>query len=52
VTFRGLELARKIGVVLVARAKGQHFLVYNGAEQIEFDALPKARPAANGRKAV
>lgn len=45
VTYRGLELARKIGVVLIARAKGQHFLVYHGAEQIRFDAVPAARPA-------
>lgn len=46
VTFRGLELARKIGVLLIARAKGQHFLVYNGAERIVFDAIPTRRPAA------
>lgn len=43
VTYRGLELARKIGVVLIARAKGRHFLVYNGAGQIHFDAIPPAR---------
>ena len=49
VTQRGLELARTIGVVLIARAKGQHFLVYNGADQIAFDAVPSKRPA---RKAV
>jgi FdhD protein len=54
VTHRGLELARKIGVCLVARAKGQHFLVYNGAEQITFDAVPPAvagRPQSAGRRA-
>lgn len=45
VTFRGLELAQKIGVVLIARAKGRHFLVYHGADQIEFDAIPAAVPA-------
>ena len=44
VTFRGLELAQKIGVVLIARAKGRHFLVYNGADQINFDAIPPAPP--------
>ena len=53
VTQRGLELAQKIGVVLIARAKGQHFLVYNGSEQILFDAIPvpagrQRRPDANG----
>ena len=45
VTFRGLELAQKIGVVLIARAKGRHFLVYNGADQIRFDAVPPLQSA-------
>jgi FdhD protein len=44
VTQMGLELARKIGVTLIARAKGQHFLVYHGAELIEYDAMPTRRP--------
>ena len=48
VTQRGLELAQKIGVILVARAKGRHFLVYNGAEQILFDAIPE--PVGGGRR--
>ena len=46
VTQRGLELARQIGVVLIARAKGEHFLVYHGADQIEFDAIPARRPGS------
>jgi FdhD protein len=51
VTYRGLELAQKIGVVLIARAKGQHFLVYNGAEQISFDAVPnRPREMNPGRR--
>ena len=41
VTQMGLDLARKIGVTLIARAKGRHFLVYNGAEHIIFDATPE-----------
>jgi FdhD protein len=48
VTQMGLELARKVGVTLIARAKGQHFLIYNGVEGIEFDAIPKPHPI--GRK--
>jgi FdhD protein len=40
VTQMGLALARKVGVTLIARAKGRHFLVYNGAEQISFNAVP------------
>ncbi len=50
VTFRGLELARKIGVVLIARAKGRHFLVYHGADQISFDAIPSVMPADGSQR--
>lgn len=41
VTQMGLELAKKLGVTLVARAKGEHFLLYHGAEQFLFDQPPK-----------
>ncbi|NKF52547.1 formate dehydrogenase accessory sulfurtransferase FdhD [Shewanella sp. WXL01] len=41
VTQMGLELAQKLGITLIARAKGRHFLVYHGAETIEFDCLAK-----------
>lgn len=44
VTNMGLELARDLGIVMIARAKGKAFLVYNGSEQIEFDATPKKPP--------
>lgn len=40
VSHMGLELAQDLGITLIARAKGRHFLVYNGAENIEFDAMP------------
>jgi FdhD protein len=42
VTHMGLELARELGVTMIARAKGEHFLVFNGAERIAFDATPTA----------
>jgi len=42
VTRMGLDLAKKVGVTLIARAKGRHFLIYNGAENILFDAAPKS----------
>lgn len=42
VTQKGLEFARKVGVTMIARAKGRHFLIYNGAERVVFDAKPKA----------
>lgn len=38
VTQMGLELAQKLGITMIARAKGRHFLVYNGADNIQFDA--------------
>lgn len=43
VTQMGLDLARKVGVTLIARAKGHHFLIYNGAELMEFDAMPEPK---------
>jgi len=39
-TQMGLEMAQKVGVILIARAKGRHFLVYNGAMQVVLDAVP------------
>jgi len=38
VTQMGLDLAQKMGITIVARAKGRHFLVYHGSETITFDA--------------
>ncbi len=43
ITQMGLELAQKTGVTLIARAKGKHFLVFNGVELIEYDAPPPNR---------
>jgi FdhD protein len=36
-TQMGLELARQAGVTMISRAKGRHFLVLNGAENMVFD---------------
>jgi FdhD protein len=43
VTRMGLELAEAIGMTLFARARGKHFLVYNGHENVTFDAIPPDR---------
>jgi FdhD protein len=43
ITRMGLDIAQKVGVTLIARAKGRHFLVYHGREFIEFDAVPAAK---------
>lgn len=45
VTRMGLELAEELGMTMIARAKGRHFMIYNGAEQVELDAIPVARHA-------
>jgi FdhD protein len=34
ITQMGLELARHLGMVMIARAKGTSFLVYSGADQV------------------
>jgi FdhD protein len=44
ITQMGVNLARKVGVTLIGRAKGRHFLIFNGREQIEFDAVPPVKP--------
>jgi FdhD protein len=43
VTRMGLELAQKVGLTMIARAKGQHFLAFSGRENIVFDAIPEPR---------
>lgn len=42
-TQMGLEMARQAGVTMISRAKGKHFLVLNGGENIEFDSIPERR---------
>jgi FdhD protein len=51
VTQMGLELAQELGLIMIARAKGKHFLVYNGADHIEFDDPPGAAPRRPQRSA-
>lgn len=43
VTQMGMEIAKDLGVIMVARAKGKHFLVYTGAESVVFDDIPTSR---------
>jgi FdhD protein len=51
VTQMGLELAQELGVTMIARAKGRHFLVYTGRDRIVFDAVPPPHPAAGNEPA-
>jgi len=46
VTHMGLELARDLGMTMIARAKGRHFLVFNGSENLDYDARPARRDEA------
>jgi len=49
ITAMGLEIAQKVSVTLIARAKGRHFLVYHGGELIEFDQVPPVRPQRSSK---
>lgn len=49
VTHKGLELARQVGVTMIARAKGRHFLIYHGAERVVLDAVPEQPVESRGR---
>lgn len=52
ITMMGLEIAKRVGVTLIARAKGRHFLVYNGAENMLFDAKPKRHASVGSHDLV
>tara|TARA_Y100000996_G_C22495327_1_gene632043 strand:- start:358 stop:1227 length:870 start_codon:yes stop_codon:yes gene_type:complete len=43
ITQMGLNVSKETGVTLIGRAKGRHFLVYNGSKNIEYDAKPNPR---------
>jgi len=42
-TEMGRELAEKLGVTMIARAKGKHFLALTGHDRLIFDAIPAKR---------
>ena len=41
ITHMGLELAEELGIIMIARAKGHHFLVYNGAGRLSLTQYPQ-----------
>ncbi len=52
VTQKGVELAARFGVMLIARAKGRHFQAIHSGGRLVLDAVPQRRPgdrAANRR---
>jgi FdhD protein len=50
ITQMGLKLAQDLGVTLFSRAKGRHFLIYHGRENVEFDVRLPAPIAAVSRE--
>ncbi|AXY41523.1 formate dehydrogenase accessory sulfurtransferase FdhD [Halomonas sp. JS92-SW72] len=44
VTQKGVELASRFGVMLIARAKGRHFQAIHAGERLVLDAIPTRRP--------
>ena len=52
ITHMGLELAQDLGVSLIARAKGRHFLVYNGDDTGNYDEIPPRSTAPARAKAT
>ena len=44
ITRMGLDLGRRLGVTLVARAKGTRFFIYNGADRVILDDEPSGEP--------
>jgi FdhD protein len=51
ITYMGMELAQDLGVTLIARAKGRHFLIYNGDDTVIYDEMPERR-APTGKQAA
>ena len=49
VTQKGVELAERFGVLLIARAKGRHFQAIHGQGRLELDAVPTRRPGDRAR---
>ncbi len=51
ITYMGMELAQDLGVTLIARAKGRHFLIYNGDDTVIYDEMPERRAPAGKQTA-
>ena len=48
ITHMGLDLAKQLNITLLSRVKNKHFLVYNGEENLDYDApLPAKDDIAN-----
>ncbi|WP_426416352.1 formate dehydrogenase accessory sulfurtransferase FdhD [Aestuariirhabdus sp. LZHN29] len=47
-TQMGLEMAQRVGLTMIGRAKGKHFMVFSGQDNINFDQRPPPRPERAG----
>ena len=50
VTQKGVELAERFGVMLIARAKGKSFQAINATGRLTLDAIPPKPPSARSSK--
>lgn len=50
VTQMGLGLAKALGITMLARAKGKHFLQFSGESSLILDAIPKSKEKSVKRK--
>lgn len=50
VTQKGVELAKRFGVMLIARAKGKQFQAINAGGRLTLDSIPPRSPAAKTSK--
>ncbi|MGQ7261938.1 formate dehydrogenase accessory sulfurtransferase FdhD [Vreelandella sp. V005] len=50
VTQKGVELAERFGVMLIARAKGRHFQAINTHNRLALDAIPNRPPQTRSSK--
>ena len=50
VTQKGVELAERFGVMLIARAKGKSFQAINAEGRLTLDAIPPKPPSARSSK--
>ena len=49
VTQMGLALAKELGITMLGRAKGKHFLQFTGADRLTRDAIPEQKYSHNPR---
>lgn len=50
-TQMGYDLAKKLGITMIARAKGHRFQIYNGQENLVLDVKGNTEPELNGGNA-